>query len=347
MPYGREAERRRIFEKQGRGDKIPQRSKSKIFSDDIDEIISLILLFYQNVPPSLFREFLRPYQEYITESKLFLNHEAFTVDNLWDEDALFRWKGNLQIAHNDEEATSDGAGEERKVLDMKDHTIRRLPHRLIHIESISAKKTGEMTYSFRLGHSNKETPNKIQMDELAQQFDCFCIMHDDETHKLDWFQLVRAVFKPNAKYPHLLVPKFPKTFKVRNNFSLLIDHCIRWYMLSPFDENFIKKYKREIQKVPYNKTAIFKAVEEHFEKSAYAKNCVEYVYKQTNSRCCVEEHLKESELKEIILREYTDFMAETCFLMADGHGTIQDLRSDSDGKEQELVSKDSEFPPQE
>lgn len=315
-----EKERKQALIRRGRENEISQRSISEIFSDDINEIISLILLFYQNVPADLFREFLQPYQEYITKSELFLDQETFTVENLWDERAVFRWKGKLLIANTDEEKKAEDADEEINVLYMKDETIRRLPHRLIHIESVSAKKDGEMSYSFRLGHSSKETPNRIQMDKLAQQLDFFSIMNSDANSIPNWFQLVRAVFKPNAKYPHLLVPKFPKTFKIRNNFSLLIDHCIRWYILSPFDEDFIRRYKREIQKVPYNKTFILKAVEEHFRRSTYAKNCVEYVYKQTNSRCYAEEHLKESELKEIILREYTAFMAETCSLIVDGDG---------------------------
>ncbi len=327
-----EKERRMVFEKRGKGNEIPPRSKSKIFSGEIKEIISLILLFYQNVSPSLFRRFLRPYQEYIAQSELLLDHEAFTVENLWDENAMFRWRGKLQIVCNDEEKKPDSAGGEERVLDMTDATIRKLPHRLIHIESISARTNGEITYSFKLGHSNKEVPNMIRMDKLAQQFDCFSIMHDDKSHKFNWFQLVRAVFKPNARYPHLLVPKFPKTFKTQN-FSLLIDHCIRWYILSPFDENFFRRYRKEIQKGAYSKKFISDAIAEHFKKSAYAKNCVEYVYKQTNSRCCVEEHLKEGELKEIILQEYTDFMIETCSLLADGYNSIKDLRKVSESKE--------------
>ena len=113
----------------------------------------------------------------------------------------------------------------------------------------------------------------------------------------------------------------------------MIDHCIRWYILSPFDENFFRRYRKEIQKGAYSKKFISDAIVEHFKKSAYAKNCVEYVYKQTNSRCCVEEHLKEGELKEIILQEYTDFMIETCSLLADGHNSFKDLRKVSESKE--------------
>ncbi len=319
-----EKERKQALKRQGRENEISQRSVSEIFSDDINEIISLILLFYQNVPTDLFREFLQPYQEYITKSKLFLDQETFTVENLWDETAVFRWEGKLLIAHTDKERKSESAEEERKVLYMKDSTIQKLPHRLIHIESVSAKTNGELSYTFRLGHSSKETPNKIKMDKLAQQFDCFCIMNNDANATFNCFQLVRAVFKPNGKYPHLLVPKFPKTFKVRNNFSLLIDHCIRWYILSPFDEDFFRKYRKELQK---GSTIIGNAIEEHFRKSAYAQNCVEYVYKQTNSRCLVEEHLKESELKEKILREYIEFMIDTCELLADGYSWIKDSRN--------------------
>ena len=149
-------------------------------------------------------------------------------------------------------------------------------------------------------------------------------MNNDANATFNCFQLVRAVFKPNGKYPHLLVPKFPKTFKVRNNFSLLIDHCIRWYILSPFDEDFFRKYRKEFQK---GSTIIGNAIEEHFRKSAYAQNCVEYVYKQTNSRHLAEEHLKEGELKEKILREYIEFMIDTCELLADGYSWIKDSRN--------------------
>ena len=172
----------------------------------------------------------------------------------------------------------------------------------------------------------KGKPPRIEF-KLAQQFDCFCIMNNDANAKFDCFQLVRAVFKPNGKYPHLLVPKFPKTFKVRNNFSLLIDHCIRWYILSPFDEEFFRKYRKELQKESYNKAIIENAIEEHFRKSAYAQNCVEYVYKQTNSRRLAEEHLKEGELKEKILREYIKFMIDTCEFLADGYSWIKDSRN--------------------
>ena len=112
---------------------------------------------------------------------------------------MFSWSGELQILHMGEHDNQADVAETEDVLVMHDDTIRRLPHRIIHVESISATADGELKYCFKLGHSNKEIPNKIQMDKLAQQFDCFSILYDDADGKFRWGQLVRAVFRACLK----------------------------------------------------------------------------------------------------------------------------------------------------
>lgn len=307
-----------------------------IFEDAPEALISLALLFYQDVSEDRFQKFMEPYIDFINQKNWKLQHEPFTVEKLWDKNSIFKlttevsskWIYSPHVPVPLEMEQTETA--QSFALPIKLDTISRLPHRLVHIIGISRDAGGIVTYFLRLNpnnHNHKE-PDLIDMNYLAQVYDCCDAIDPDPNSKkgdTDIDSLVRKLFKPNKKYPHLVISKYPGNFQRGANFSLPLDYCIQWYILSPFDRQ-LTKWLREmlaketrIQKEQGIDKRIFQEirneVQEHMKRSEQAKKCVEYVYKLRLRSRQTDDLWEGESLKETILKEYTLFLQEYCAIL--------------------------------
>lgn len=324
----------------------PELAKN-IFKDSPEALISLALLFYQDVPEDRFHTFMEPYKDFILEKNWKLQDEVFTVEKLWEKDSVFkltakgpsRWitSPHMRVpAETDELESVQSAA-----LPIKIPTISRLPHRLIHICGISRNLEGDVTYSFKLdaSHHNQQEPDLICMNYLAQVYDyCDAIrpQHNNKNEDADIDSLVRKIFKPNRKYPHLVISEYPVNFLRGDNFSLPLDYCIQGYILSPFDRQLTgwlrgllakKSSSQEENGVCMEiRQEIDKEIQTYMKNSEQAKRCVEYVYKKKSQSYKDDDIWKIESLKEDIEKEYISFLQEYCIILFEHRDQIIDLK---------------------
>lgn len=345
---------RAVQEYRGKVQEFQPELHKNIFKDSPETLISLALLFYQDVPGERFQKFMEPYIDFIKSKNWKLQDEVFTVEKLWDKDSNFKlvaeasskWINSPHVQGS--EAVDEKEHTPPSVLPIAFDTISRLPHRLVHITGISWDMEGRVTYFLKLNpsHHNQQEPDLIYMDHLAQVFDCCDAIDPDPNGKrddTDIDSLVRKLFKPNRKYSHLVVPKYPINFQRGANFSLPLDYCIQWYILSPFDRQ-LTRWLRELltKEICIQEDGkidkrivqeIRNEVQEHMKRSEQAKKCVEYVYKtgtqsvQTNDICVGES------LKETIRKEYTLFLQECCAILVEYRDQISNRRRAVNNKE--------------
>lgn len=290
---------------------------ANIYKNDPCTLIPLVLLFYQNVPIEKFREFMKPYSDFLQKQNYILAGEDFCVDELWKENTVFQSCFPFSLVWPDQTAYNTQEADLKSKI-MHADTISCLPHRLIRIKEIRLNSQKELSYYFELG-PHPETPNGIQMDDAARLNDYCGAMDPDPSHrsKINFDSLVRKVFKPDQLFPHLLVSKYPKTFKRGANFSLSLDHCIRWYILSPFDRE-LTKYLNEFiidknQLLSEAKTK--EEIVKYTEKSQHIKKCFKYVYEQQIARTPIIEKSFAENLKSKIRSEYIDFLYKCCMIL--------------------------------
>ncbi|WP_437124406.1 HD domain-containing protein [Acutalibacter caecimuris] len=316
-----------------------------IFSNSLETLISLALLFYQDVPEERFHEFMKPYRDCVLKKNWKLQNETFTVEKLWDKGSVFklasqgpsRWISAPHVQEFTE--TEDPALAQALPISLS--TIARLPHRLIHVSGISRNAQGNVSYSLTLNpnHHDQQEPDLIYMNYLAQVYDyCDAIspQHNNKKEDADIDSLVRKIFKPNRKYPHLVVSEYPVNFLRGDNFSLPLDYCIQGYILSPFDRQ-LTKWLRELlmKKSPSQdgngvdrgiREEVEKEVQMYMKQSDQARRCVDYVYKK-KAKSCQEETIWHSEpLKELIEKEYTGFLQECCMILFEHRDQIINRR---------------------
>lgn len=291
-------------------------------------LISLALLFYHSVPVEKFRVFIEPYEDFLKRNRYLLWGEDFPVDQLWETGKIFRtsilqpeWFHSLKerVSNNKEPAES---------CLMHKETINNLPHRLIHIYAISMDQDGRLTYYMRLGRLNQQIC-AIEMD-YAARFHDYCNAIDADPSKkqrsnLD--SLVRKVFKPNQEYPNLLVETYPKTFRRGRNFELPIDHCIRWYILSPFDRDMTMRLRNAYKDSRGTEQVIadfMDGIPGYVAHSEQVAKCVRYVCKQ---RTMIAEAMGQplsDHLEQDVRREYTTFLKDCCQILIEQKDLIID-----------------------
>lgn len=290
---------------------------ANIYKNDPCTLIPLVLLFYQNVPIEKFREFMKPYSDFLQKQNYILAGEDFCVDELWKENTVFQSCFLFPLVWP-EQIADNAQAEDSTCKIMHADTISCLPHRLIRIKEIRLNSQKELSYYFKLG-PHPETPNGIQMDDAARLNDYCGAMDPDPSHrsKINFDSLVRKVFKPDQLFPHLLVSKYPKTFKRGTNFSLSLDHCIRWYILSPFDRE-LTKYLNEFiidKNQLFSEAKIKEEIIKYTEKSQHIKKCFKYVYEQQIARTQIIEKSFAENLKSKIRSEYIDFLYKCCMIL--------------------------------
>lgn len=320
-------------------DKFVPKKPFNIYQDMPRTLISLALLFYQNVSAERFREFIEPYKDYLEQENFILLGESIRVDQLWEEDVMFRsdiqypekW---IETVREYESEPEKYMGTERdKVLHIE--TITRLPHRLMHMTMISLNQSGELGYYFYLGQASA-APCAIAMDYAARLHDYSNAIEPASSNKkeIEIDSLVNKVFKPNKHFPHLLVPRYPKAFKRGRNFSLPMDYSIRWYILSPFDReitrqlnSYIFKDDRMIKDIV---SELKNKVDAYKTKSRQMEKCIQYVYKQSVKRAETAGIVLQENLEEIIRSEYSRFLIDCCRILIEQKKLIKNQFSDSE-----------------
>lgn len=308
---------------------------TNLFKKRPETLVSLALLFYQNVPREKFRKFVEPYNAFLEEEHLLLAGEDFCVDELWREDAVFQSSFPFPLPWPDHTAdTVQSTTGVAKVLHAD--TISCLPHRLIRIKEIMLDSSGELNYHFKLGQ-HPEEPNGIKLDEAARLYDYCYAMDPDPSNrpKVNSDSLVRKVFKPDARFPHLLVSKYPQTFKRGNNFSLSLDHCIRWYILSPFDRELTNSLNQIISDkeslLPADKTPAAKIREDilkYTDSSLQMQRCIKYVYEQQIARTASADQSISGNLEQTIRNEYAEFLYTCCMTLIGNKTALEESLRD-------------------
>lgn len=339
----RERRARAKFRRQGKDEDFREEPPKNIFADRPQLLISLSLLFYQYVPRDKFLQFIDPYRSFLHDQNLMLEEE-FPVERLWEEDVVFQysmpnppgWLGEVRSSEELEtpepsaEKEPSEESEPSKSLEFpevivwnNEKRITCIPHRLIHIFSISRDRKGNLLYRFTLGRVSID-PCAIKMDYAARLHDYSCAIdpYVSTPNRINLDSLVNKLFKPNEMYPHLLVSTVPKPFKRGGNFASPMDHYIRWYILSPFDRDltrwlltFMKSDATEISTL----TVLNTKAREYIQTSKHARRCIDYTYKQYTARMESQSLLPPENLLKLIEAEYRNFLMDCCQILSDAY----------------------------
>ena len=333
----KETERKAIEEKarakhrkEGTEDRFHAGKPTNLFADNPQMLISIALLFYQNVAPQKFQDFISPYMDFIKEQNLKLVNETFTVEQLWQQDISFYSKQTVPLQLN---AAPKFPVNEQHESDQLLHldTVLRLPHRLVHIYEISRADTNNLGYYIKLGPPSTAR-SAIKMDASARLLDyvgaldtAFFITKE----KVDTAALIRKVLKPNCRFPHLIVNKYPKNFKRDRNFSSPLDHCIRWYILSPFDRDMAKWLKKAVindsRDVKIIISECSKQVNDYAEKSEHFRKCVRYVLMQQQALAQASQSTLPANIEEQIKTEYMALLMDCCSMLIERREVIKGI----------------------
>ncbi len=308
---------------------------NKRFDNMEGTLISLILLFYRNVPAELFGEFVGYYREKVDSWRLFLEKDEMPVTELWKPDNLFRTQLPLTVAagqgmrkedvqqegmraeeelkesicyERSPQAGKDVQREESRALPLDIENLRRLPHRLVTIEDI-VQEEDMLRYYLRLQVSRQEI-RPIRMSEEACLFDYMYSFdaHPNNPTSIKFDTLPKKVYKPDSRFPNLLLPCFPGTYRRGRNMESDLDYCIKSYILSPIDRDDAVKLGRSIEKGE----DVWNDFRESVMQSEQMEKCVEYILKKRFA-CCDDREKK----KEQIKTEYEAFLEQFYRLLAE------------------------------
>ena len=266
------------------------------FKTKLGILISLTLLFYQNVDPELFRKFVKLYCESEEFKKMVLGEEKIPVAELWEPGRLFSVSVPVLSKH---ESSEDGS-ERKEAAKMFLKTARHLPSRLIHITSILYKKDAGLVYCFFLRTQEKEVES-ISMNDVSRLYDYMKAFdaYKNQPGRVDYSSVLKKVFKPDKQYENLLLPRHPYTFGKGRNFEFILDECITWYILSPFDKETCRILRKGIEKEEDVLNELLKAVQA----SRQLEKCVRYIMKIRFTSCSDWEKTEKG-----IRDEYTRFV---------------------------------------
>lgn len=337
----RERRARAKFRRQGKDEDFREEPPKNIFADRPQLLISLVLLFYQYVPRDKFLQFIDPYRSFLHDQNLMLEEE-FPVERLWEEDVVFQysmpnppgWLGEVRSPEELEtpelsaEKEPSEESEPSKSLEFpevivwnNEKRIACIPHRLIHIFSISRDRKGNLLYRFTLGRVSVD-PCAIKMDYAARLHDYSCAIdpYVSTPNRINLDSLVNKLFKPNEMYPHLLVSTVPKPFKRGGNFASPMDHYIRWYILSPFDRDLTRWLltfmKSDATETP-TLTVLNTKAREYIQTSKHIRRCIDYTYRQYTARMESQSLLPPENLLKLIEEEYRNFLIDCCQILSD------------------------------
>ena len=314
---GQEAERRNKKPKQ-----FQHEEQKNIYKHNPEVLLSLAILFYQNISEEDFYTFIGSYESFLQEQKLTLKDESFYVTDLWKKDAKFqaKIKFSAQWAAQIQDKCKPVHSENPLI---HTSTITRLPHRLVHITDISLNESHELSYQLTFGPDSFSGPLGIKMDYAARLYDYSQAIEPDASRpkRINVDSLVRKVMKPNKKFQHLLISRYPKSFHRGKNFASPLDHCIRWYIISPFDRKMTKILSDGILGA-YNQQSpedvilsTHEEMQNYLPESEQFEKCISYVYQRQVENRKKLGLAQEDNLKEQILKEYKAFILDCCTLL--------------------------------
>ncbi|MDE5939989.1 MAG: hypothetical protein K2H37_13030 [Lachnospiraceae bacterium] len=286
--------------------KLEQAKKRKEpFSDMKGILISLILLFYRNVPDDLFQRFIKSYKETVDSWSLYLETDTIPISALWSQENLFQVQVDLsdklieKLRKQDE--LQNEIREKHKILSISMENIQRLPHRIVKIESIM-RKENKISYDLRL-KSIREKIEPIDMSEEACLFDYMGAFdsHVNNPEGIKFDTLPKKVYKPDSRFENLLLHCFPRTFRKGRNMNGYLDHCIKTYILSPIDRNTAIMLGRGMDKGK----DIWTEFKDSVMGSNQLKKCVAYIMKKRYANCD-----NRIEMEEMIRKDYERFLKQ-------------------------------------
>ncbi len=293
-------------------------------------LLSLVFLFYQNVPLERFREFMKPYQEFLKKSGYVLGKERRSVTYFWDSDRQFQ--ATLDLPRKFLAIASDM--EKREAIEIEPDLVKHLPHRLIHIEEILNSRDLKLMYYFRLFMPNDEM-NAIHMSEAARLYDYMKALdaYDNQEQRVDYSSLQKKVFKPNADFSHLLLPRYPHTFQKGRNLTASLDYCISWYILSPFDKDTANILKDGIE----NGTDVGTELVEAVMKSRQLEKCIRYIQKLRYAGAA-----DPDKMETVVRQEYRAFLEDFWELFYKNNSMVKEqfLKGEAAGQEYGMAGKE-------
>ena len=269
------------------------------FENTPGTLLSLILLFYQNVSVEEFQRFICPYQEYLTSMKLVVGKEHIPITYFWDYEKTFQ----AELPPHQEFTAFESSVPDVEAEKINPETLSHFPQRLIQIRSIHNTTDGKFIY--RLHIAPAQEPYAIEMSEAARLLDYMQVFDSyfDRLERINFSTIQKKIFKPDNRYPHLVISSYPHTFIRGRNFTSHLDCCIQWYILSPFSRetgNMLKKCVEE-------KKPITGELIDEIKCSIQFKKCVKYILKK---RYIGSSNLEQ--IEQIIIQEYERFINGLC-----------------------------------
>lgn len=270
----------------------------KRFEKPPEILLSIILQFYQCVSSQQFERFVEPYQKFIESMELIVGNEKIPITHLLDPSKLFR--SSFEIPRKFMYLSCEE--ETKEAIQIAPETVRYLPHRLVNIEKIYSNRDANLLYHFYL-HAPGNDVQAISMSPAARLYDYMKAMepYTNQPTRVDYASLQKKVFKPNSQFRHLLLSCYPHTFRKGGNFESTLDHCIRGYILSPFDRISTNILKRGIEKdenvmVEFRDTVM---------NSSWMDKCIQYILNkreiETGGKVKAETDIR---------KEYSDFISD-------------------------------------
>lgn len=258
-------------------------------------LLSLAILFFQKVSPSLFQKFISTYQGYLEKMNLFVGTEQIPVTYFWNSEQLFQTEQELPRKFIAFESSLPNTA----ALEIKPETLIHFPQRLLRIGSIHNQRDGKLVYRFHFGSAM--TIYTIEMSEAARLFDYMQIFdpYTNQPQRVDFSSIQKKIFKPDSRYPHLAIPCYPHTFNRGRNFSSYLDCCIVGYILSPFNIDTAKILKRGIEKGE----PVAQELVESVKNSNQFQKCVRYILNKRYGN-----NVEQEKMKLIIVNEYENFI---------------------------------------
>lgn len=289
-------------------------SSKKRFANNPGILLSLIILFYQNIPSEQFGEFMKIHQGYVENLNLTVGKEKIPFPFFWDKSKLF----HTTCSFSGESAAPDSEMFDGGDLNISEETLQHFPHRMIRVESIKYKDESHLEYQFRFDTSSGK--QGVEMDDFARLYDYLFTFEPQKNKltKVDYSSIQKKVFKPDSKYPHLLLPCYPYTFSCGANFASYPDHCIRWYILSPFDKDATNLIRKAIR----DEESDCEELMEYVEKSRQFKKCIQYICKKR-----ITSDIDEDSFCQTVQNEYTAFITEQFRILCENREKVIGLFS--------------------
>ena len=271
------------------------------FNQEIGFLISLIMLFYQNVPKNDFQDFLTHYGQVLDKKEYVFGKEAIPLKNLWNQEMEFFTEYSIldEIKNAFPPDTPNSEGK----FSISDKTLLHFPHRLIKIKGIDYNPDNRYSYIFKLV-APTDSLSYISLSSVSRFMD-YAMAFDlyDDTKNIKYESVQKKVFKPDSKYKSLVLNCFPNTFSKGLNFSLHLDESIRSFILSPFDLNSARMLKDYLTERGEERVSV-EDIKSYVILSEQYKKCVDYIIKKRKGN--------NKRFKRAVEKEYNEFIIGFC-----------------------------------